>query len=358
MRPIFVIIIILLLSTACSAQQPQATVTPFAEVTVTLPPPTVIPTPTLHPQFAILQDQIAASGRFALLPDGRIEETTADGGRQTMSGLSVDKNGEINLLVNGEELVLNSADVIFDEQDGVKVKGYEFDEKTGNWLPVAAEQLPVKEYPMVEPKDFLDCVIPLEDLYPQNGADMGEFARWAATKAQPFTAEQLDKRPWTEDSSNVLHPDPSIDRVPGTVTVHMGITTCVVEMEGYKYIVTPFELPDPSDPTNPDKNIQVIGFGGLNYIKDSKLDKPFTQRSKDNIADILNGKIKIFPMITGFNYPTTSVEIPLAKRTWDTIGAEKMAEIIARVKNGDIAALQELKGMPVMIRIADNPWYK
>lgn len=43
---LFAFILILI---ACSAQAPQVTVTPFAEVTVTLPPPTLTATPTLAP---------------------------------------------------------------------------------------------------------------------------------------------------------------------------------------------------------------------------------------------------------------------------------------------------------------------
>ena len=100
---------------------PQVIVTPFAEVTVTSPPPiaTAIPTPTLHPQFIELQDKVAASGeRFALLPDGTIEETTAEGAT-IVPGISVDKNGVMTISVNGESVTLDPADVKFDDLGGM-----------------------------------------------------------------------------------------------------------------------------------------------------------------------------------------------------------------------------------------------
>jgi hypothetical protein len=64
---------------ACSPAQPQ--------VTVTLPP---APTPTLHPQFAALQEKIAASGgRFTLQADGLIYD-----GETPIPGLTVAFGGD------------------------------------------------------------------------------------------------------------------------------------------------------------------------------------------------------------------------------------------------------------------------
>ena len=57
---------------ACAS--PQVIVTPFAEVTVTSPPPiaTAIPTPTLHPQFVELQDKVAVSGEQGRVRGGGV----------------------------------------------------------------------------------------------------------------------------------------------------------------------------------------------------------------------------------------------------------------------------------------------
>ena len=134
MRTIFIILLLFLLA-ACVADAPQVTVT--SEVTVTLLPltATAIPTPTLYPQFVTLQDQIAASGeRFDLLPDGTIQETIPDGVK-VVPGLSVDKNGQIKLMVDGQEIVIASTDVTFDDDRGVIVERYSFDQQKNEWLP-------------------------------------------------------------------------------------------------------------------------------------------------------------------------------------------------------------------------------
>jgi hypothetical protein len=68
--------------------------------------------------------------------------------------------------------------------------------------------------------------------------------------------------------------------------------------------------------------------------------------------------MRVPPLMTDFRYLSSSVEIPLAKRTWDALGAETMAEIFQRARNGDITALRELRGMPVMIDLGKTEWYK
>jgi hypothetical protein len=124
--------ILALILVACATPQ----VTSTLEATVTIPPPTatIIPTPTLNPQFAILQEQIANSGnRFALLPNGTIQETTSEG-VNIVQGLSVDKNGTITLQVADTLVILLPADVTFDEAKGIKIKGYSYNQQTGEWI--------------------------------------------------------------------------------------------------------------------------------------------------------------------------------------------------------------------------------
>ncbi len=120
---IFAIILI-----SCS---PQVTVTP----TATIPPPTStpIPTPTLHPDFVAVQNQLAElNENLTLLPDGTIEEQTADGGRQTIPNLHVDQNGVINIIFNNEHVVIDKSQISFDDE-GLKIEGYELDDN-GEWV--------------------------------------------------------------------------------------------------------------------------------------------------------------------------------------------------------------------------------
>jgi hypothetical protein len=127
-------------------------------------------------------------------------------------------------------------------------------------------------------------------------------------------------------------------------------------MDGVNYRLVPFELPDPTDPTNPDKNIRVIGFEVLNYTKGGQLGKEMPAGIIDKHSAILL-TMKVPPIMADYRYLGEPPEIPLAKKTWEIMGAEKMEEIFARVQAGDIGALRELKGMPIMIDVAESKWY-
>lgn len=125
----YILFLIVFLLSACQFA-PQVTVT--SEVTVTLPPTeTPIPTPTLNPQFAALQEKIASSGtRFTLNgSDGMIYD-----GSTPIPGLTVASDGKITLTVNGETVTLDLADVDFDDENGISIDGYELDEVTGAWV--------------------------------------------------------------------------------------------------------------------------------------------------------------------------------------------------------------------------------
>jgi hypothetical protein len=104
-----------------------------SEVTVTLPPPpteTLVPTPTVHPQFLEWQESIAAlSERFALMPDGSIQDNGVP-----VPGVRVSPDGVMTLtLADGTEMTLDSSDVSFDDDKGFGVEGYELDSDLGTW---------------------------------------------------------------------------------------------------------------------------------------------------------------------------------------------------------------------------------
>ncbi|GAB1470115.1 hypothetical protein MASR2M66_09920 [Chloroflexota bacterium] len=128
-KNLFLFIALILI--ACA---PQVTVT--SEVTVTLSPPptdTPIPTPTSHPKFIELQNLINdSSEKFILLPDGTIEELTADGTKQIISNLQIEQNGVINIIFNNEYIVIEQSQIAFDDENGLTIDGYELDEN-GKW---------------------------------------------------------------------------------------------------------------------------------------------------------------------------------------------------------------------------------
>ena len=130
-EPKILLLILALILTACSSSQ----VTVTSSVTSSPPTATIIPTPTLHPQFVEFQDQIAAAGgRFTLSSDGGIEDSG-----DPIPGLHVAADGTVTLIVGGEAVTLASTDLAFDG-DELKIKGYELDDN-GEWVPAAPDIL-------------------------------------------------------------------------------------------------------------------------------------------------------------------------------------------------------------------------
>ena len=134
------LLLFILLLTACAS---QPTVPVASETPTLVPSPTIQPTPTFLPEFVVLQDQIAASGeRFILMPDGTIQD---DG--IAISGLNVDKNGVMTLQVDDQIVELSFEDLSFGDS-GIEVKGYTFNEETGEWQPaLTPEQQAIKALP-------------------------------------------------------------------------------------------------------------------------------------------------------------------------------------------------------------------
>ncbi|MCE9644724.1 MAG: hypothetical protein K8S20_01900 [Chloroflexi bacterium] len=161
--------ILALILVACATSQ----VTTTSEVIASLPPSTmtIVPTPTLNPQFVFLQEQIADSGnRFALLPDGTIQETTLEG-IKIIPGISVDNEGQIRLMVNGEEVVLSLADMNLNEIDGIKIKGFTYDEHTNEW---AKTKFQVND----DYKNFLECYVPPEAILDKSYVEYLKTLDW------------------------------------------------------------------------------------------------------------------------------------------------------------------------------------
>lgn len=131
------ILLSLILTSIISGCAPQ--VAP-PEATATLPPPTatIIPTPTSHPQFIALQEQIAAAGeRFTLNPDGTVLD-----GATIIPGLHVGKDGKIILIINGEKVEVDPASMKFDNENGLSIDGYEDPEGDGDFAEVVKELTP------------------------------------------------------------------------------------------------------------------------------------------------------------------------------------------------------------------------
>lgn len=144
-----ILFLILLSSILAACAAPQVTVT-----STPLPSETPIPTPTLHPQFAEIQAQVSASGgRFTLQPDGTIQD-----GAETIPGINVSSDGTMTLTINGDTVTLDPADVNFDDENGISIVGYEWDEDEGAWLEAISEARQAAE------QHFADLGYPTDDV--------------------------------------------------------------------------------------------------------------------------------------------------------------------------------------------------
>ncbi|MHB8779110.1 MAG: hypothetical protein ACYC6R_15330, partial [Anaerolineales bacterium] len=238
-----IILFLLILSASCAS--PQVTVTSAKRVTVTSPPlaATIIPTPTLHPQFIELQSQIAASGEtFTLRSDGTIEQMTSEGA-VTVPGLAVDKNGVMTLSVGDDLVILDPADVTWSEEN-IFIKGYTQDEN-GKW----GVERPIKEFPICTPENFCDCQFDLE-----NDIWNGDVDKWLLTLSKPFDIEKINNVPlvWYQGWGRIQYSadtDPNF-RIPGSEQQHREATAglLVYEENGvkYEYIFIPLEFYDPA----------------------------------------------------------------------------------------------------------------
>lgn len=135
-KSIFILLVIISIFVAACA--PQLTVTPQATVTLTPPPAaTVIPTPTLHPQFIALQDQIAASGeRFTLNSDGTVQD-----GATTIPGLHFAPDGKVTITVDGEPVEIDPSIMKFDDENGLSIEGFNDADGDGDWEEAISEAM-------------------------------------------------------------------------------------------------------------------------------------------------------------------------------------------------------------------------
>lgn len=139
MRLFFALVTFVIL-TACSSQ-PQVTVTSFAEVTVTLLPPTatVIPTPELNPEFLALQEQVAGDTQsYTIMGNGNIEGKLPDGTIGVINGITLNPDGaSYTIMVNGADVTID-VDKVSITDNGISIEGYSYDAASGNAVEIVS----------------------------------------------------------------------------------------------------------------------------------------------------------------------------------------------------------------------------
>lgn len=330
---------------ACTSV-PNVTVT--SEVTVTLTP-SPIPTPTLHPEFTALQNEInTSSGRFSLQADGLIY----DGGTP-IPGMTVAPDGTMTLTVNGETVTLDPADVDFDDEKGISIKGYKWDKTANDGAGAWVEAEPIKEYPVCITENFRDCEIgEVDDLF------NGNYLAHLRTLSQPFDPEKFkDPMPGMIITSNgtMIYDVASAPNFedPETAPFRRNVTAGVVYgSDGRMYMVLPIEYPDPSDPTNPEKNVWVIGIRNLFNPRNGEA---IPESSIQSDINIWLNNMNIAPIRTGLANPNSGTIDELAKITWDT--HPDMEERFEAFRNGDTTALDGLV-VELSVTTTSDQWYE
>ncbi len=91
----------------------------------------------VSPEFVNLQNEVAKHENFTLtsLEDGILFEGSP------IPGLEVNRAGDLLLTVGGETVVLDPADVNFDDENGISIDGYDWDEEVGGWVETAPEKV-------------------------------------------------------------------------------------------------------------------------------------------------------------------------------------------------------------------------
>ena len=127
MKKIFFLALLILVSCA-----PQATVVSTATATLPSPTATVIPAPTIFPEFISIQSQIAGDTEdYTIMGNGQIEGKQPDGTLGVIPGIKLNADGKsYTIMVDGKPINLAVSEVTITDE-GVRVKGYQnadFDE--------------------------------------------------------------------------------------------------------------------------------------------------------------------------------------------------------------------------------------
>lgn len=351
---------------SCTSQVP-ATLT-----ATTSPTETPIPTPTLYPQFAVLQNQFSQSKIYTLNNEGKIEILIGNGGGvKFIEEIHVAPDGTAIVTYEGqeyesdpntieikeqiitfkdfegrtwvwdgekllktftqEELIKMTSDeklssapeiegqikwkvaerfILYEKEDGTKDLAFDL---------TTREQREIKSYPICKMDKFYDCVIPLEEL--QNG----DYWLWLNTLSKPFDSSIIKDVPMTTRTfmsvtqhTEIIY-DPSTApnfNDPTTRPFRRDVTFGLIyyEYQGYTSYGTimPIEFFDKNDPQN---NKWVITIDSLYYAYHGNT-SPSTNQYLQWQIDTWKYFMNITPILTT-TFGGTGVQDPLVMSTFE-----------------------------------------
>jgi hypothetical protein len=264
---------------------------------------TSIPTPTLHPEFTALQESIAAaSERFSLnSADGRIYDSNTP-----IPGIIVTSDGIIILTVEGETVIIDPANVSFNDEKGIAIEGYHLDKKTDlEWREsVSFNVCSVPE------KTYRDCPLDLE-----NDIFSGDYDDWLDGMKQPFDWDQINNVSLVYmDGWGRIQYNPNTDpnfSVPGSQQQHKDVTAgyIVFEFDGkvYDYILVPLEVVNP---------ITKKSYWVKTVIPIHDRDGNLPKNAAEDWVVINWGEMRYLPIFTKYTVHASKFEDPLVRMTF------------------------------------------
>lgn len=201
-----------------------------------------------------------------------------------------------------------------------------------------------KQYPICQIEQFRDCPVVWEDLF------NGDYFRGLKTLSKPFDPAKLKWVPMQLINGPGL---PAIvyntDTAPNykdasSAPFRRNITSGVTTYQGSDYLIIPIEYADPNDPSNPEKNVWVIG---VQYL-------PIKAREQLGVS-VWKNEMNIAPIVTSDQNWADSRQLPLVTKSFEE--NPKMAEYFQSFLAGSLNALD---GKVVQIEIATNTrhWFE
>ncbi len=248
------------------------------------------------------------------------------------------------IMIDGKEVVLEKGMYSFSNDSGLIIDGFSYDDEKG-W---SIEE--IKDYPICTTKKFRDCPISVEDSL--NGSYLAFLKK---NLSKPFDPSKF-KNPMPDlirTDKGVIIYDPSTApnfKDHESAPFRRNVTAGVVTMEdGKQYMLLPIEYPDPRDPTNPQKNVWVLGVQNLFGVSSGTV---FPENLVAREIDWWNNKLNIAPIHTDYSSSPLN-ELIIKSQTQFPDIEERFDRFVA----GDTTALDGVI-VGLDITLSSGHWYE
>lgn len=214
--------------------------------------------------------------------------------------------------------------VIYADQYGNIDKAYDLSK---------GEYRDIPDYPVTKPENFRDNEISVEDLL------NGNYFLSLNKLSRPFNSEKIKFVNFdTVTSTGTLtvvydrSTAPNYEN-PDERPFRRDVTSAVVRYGDIDYLVAPIEYANPAFPSDPSKNVWVIGIYPMGMLDGG----PLPAGKEERLLDVYLHGMNIPALLVGYEF--SAGEIPLTKHAWEQNGIEKMKQRMVDFISGDISKL-------------------